>query len=354
MDSTETTWHLILSEKVYKLEISPTKNSRAFNRDLIDFSVEAHNPLDARDRWTTLIGMSLELSEDYPGFNLKIPIRWLLLRFLYHHVCTNSIHILDGPHGEVLKTTDFEDYIGKRINNNQAEEILRTLLLSWVRTFAEEEVELRNLFISTDLSIDTLQMAINSLIFQGHLEKGSNDSYLIKSSILHGIRHVDRNVTQTDDFEKWAGGDHVTLAIVFTDVVGSTALGQELGGELMEKVRQAHFEQTRRLLRKYQGWEIKTIGDSFMVAFHNVANALDFAIELQSNTGHTQIKIRVGIHIGPLQITGNDAYGDTVNFTSRIISSMEGAEVWMSDRAKEDIDLLRADRHHNLKWERLA
>jgi class 3 adenylate cyclase len=159
--------------------------------------------------------------------------------------------------------------------------------------------------------------------------------------------------TQNNDFLQWAGSDFMTLAILFTDVVESTALGQELGGESMEWVRQAHFRQTRKLLRKYRGWEIKTIGDSFMMAFRNVADALDFAIGLHSNTGHGRIKIRVGIHIGPLQIKDNDAYGNTVNFADRIKTLIKSDEIWISDRAKEDIDLLSADRHQNLKWKRL-
>lgn len=158
---------------------------------------------------------------------------------------------------------------------------------------------------------------------------------------------------QISNFKKWAGTDYVTLAIVFTDLVGSTALGQELGGELMERVRQAHFEQTSQLLNKYGGYEIKTMGDSFMVAFNNVANTLDFAIELHSNKGHTKIKIRVGIHIGPVQIKEKDSRGDTVNYAARVISSIEGAEVRMSNRSKEDIDLICADRHHNLRWRQL-
>jgi class 3 adenylate cyclase len=185
---------------------------------------------------------------------------------------------------------------------------------------------------------------------------GANETEIQR--FLNGLDRFLLNIkikigTQFSDLEVWAGGDQVTLAIVFTDMVGSIALGQELGGELMESVRQAHFEQTRRLLHKYQGWEIKTTGDGFMVAFRNVADALDFAIKLISNTGYAKIKIRVGIHIGIVQIKANDAYSDTVNFTSRIIKSIEGAEVRISDRAKEDIDLLRANRHHNLKWEQL-
>jgi len=83
-----------------------------------------------------------------------------------------------------------------------------------------------------------------------------------------------RGEMSTPDSLKWAGDDRVTLAIVFTDVVGSTALGEELKDEPMNQVRRVHFVQSRKLIDQYKGREIKTIGDSFMAAFHAVEKAL--------------------------------------------------------------------------------
>jgi len=161
-----------------------------------------------------------------------------------------------------------------------------------------------------------------------------------------------RGETGTPSFIVWAGGERVTLAIVFTDVVGSTALGNEIGGEQMNEVRRAHFAQGRRLLERHKGREIKTIGDSFMVAFQNVDAALDFALALQSNPGHPQIQVRAGIHVGAMQVEGNDVFGGTVNFAARVVGAIKDAEIWLSDRAKADIDDLRAKRHSTLKWQR--
>ena len=188
--------HLILSDKVYKLNVlPPITGGRAFNRGLIDFRVEGLNPLDSRDRWNTLLGMSEELSDDYPSFRLSIPLEWLVFRFLCHHVRTNSIHILSGPGGEVLKTTNFKDYIGNRTDDDLAEEILRTILSSWVRTIPQEKVEFRDLYVSTDLPIDTLQRAINSLISQNHIEEANHNSFLVKPSIFRGLRASNRTIS---------------------------------------------------------------------------------------------------------------------------------------------------------------
>lgn len=157
--------------------------------------------------------------------------------------------------------------------------------------------------------------------------------------------------THTKSFVDWAGSERVTLAVVFTDVVGSTALENEIGGERMNDVRRTHFSQGRKLLVQHGGREIKTIGDSFMVAFHSVDAALDFAIALHANPGHAQIEVRVGIHVGAMHVEGNDLFGDTVNFAARVVGSIHGAKIWLSGRAMEDITGLRAKRHSKLIWE---
>jgi class 3 adenylate cyclase len=158
--------------------------------------------------------------------------------------------------------------------------------------------------------------------------------------------------TSTKSFQDWAGGEQVTLAIVFTDIVGSTALGEEIRDEAMNEVRRAHFAQSRRLIGQVQGREIKTIGDSFMAAFKCAGAALDYARALQVNTGHPQVQIRAGIHIGPMRVEAGDVFGGTVNFAARVVGAVQDAEIWLSERAKEDIDRLGAGKHKALKWER--
>ena len=158
--------------------------------------------------------------------------------------------------------------------------------------------------------------------------------------------------TSTESFQKWAGGERVTLAIVFTDVVSSTALGEKIRDEAMNEVRRAHFVQSRKLIDQFKGREIKTIGDSFMAAFKCVDSALDYAWALQGNTGHPQVQIRAGIHIGAMQVEEGDVFGGTVNFAARVVGAIKDAEIWLSERAKEDIDRLGSAKHSGLKWER--
>jgi class 3 adenylate cyclase len=158
--------------------------------------------------------------------------------------------------------------------------------------------------------------------------------------------------TSTRSFQDWAGAEQVTLAIVFTDVVDSTALGEEIRDEAMNEVRRAHFAQSRRLIGQFQGREIKTIGDSFMAAFKSAGAALDYARALQGDTGHPQVRVRAGIHIGPMRVEEGDVFGGTVNFAARVVGAIKDTGIWLSERAKEDIDRVGATNHKGLKWAR--
>jgi class 3 adenylate cyclase len=103
----------------------------------------------------------------------------------------------------------------------------------------------------------------------------------------------------SETFREWARDDRVTLAIVFTDIVGATALGRALGDEQMNGVRPAHFGHSRALLAQHARREIKTIGDSVMAVFRSIGAALDDAHALYLDPGHTALQargVRAGIH----------------------------------------------------------
>jgi class 3 adenylate cyclase/DNA-binding NarL/FixJ family response regulator len=144
----------------------------------------------------------------------------------------------------------------------------------------------------------------------------------------------------TPTFLAWARSEFATLAIVFTDIVGFTKLCEELTDSGMKEVRQLHFSRSRELVQRYRGYEVKTIGDSVLAAFRSVQAALNFAVELHRDTGHSLVHIRAAIHFGPMHIEENDVFGGAVNFAGRMVNAIKGSEIWLSDQAKENIDTL--------------
>src|SRR5262249_16905613 len=115
-------------------------------------------------------------------------------------------------------------------------------------------------------------------------------------------------------------------------------------------VLHTHFSHGRQLIEKYAGHEISALGDTLMVAFRTAAEALNFAVEFQADTGDDRVKIRAGIHVGPVHIQEEEAFGTTANYAARVVGMAEGAEIWASDRAKADIDLEKAEVHRYLCW----
>ena len=57
------------------------------------------------------------------------------------------------------------------------------------------------------------------------------------------------------------------VAILFTDIVGSTELSQRLSAEAADDVRRAHFAALRQAVAETGGTEVKNLGDGLMVVF---------------------------------------------------------------------------------------
>jgi len=89
-----------------------------------------------------------------------------------------------------------------------------------------------------------------------------------------------------------------------------------------------------------------------MVAFRSVRMALEYARDLQGKPGHAQVQIRAGVHVGPMRVEENDVFGGAVNFAARVVGAIKGAEVWLSERARADLDRSGTTQHAQLKWER--
>ena len=149
---------------------------------------------------------------------------------------------------------------------------------------------------------------------------------------------------------QWAGAPKATLAIVFTDIVSSAALGNKLGNRAMDDLRRTHFRCATELVNRYGGRVVKTIGDSVMAAFHAASDALDFASAVNCDPGDDRIQVRAGLHVGPVTVEENDVYGATVNYAARVAAATKDAEVWLSNEAKSHVDQEGAPHQVTLRW----
>ena len=114
-------------------------------------------------------------------------------------------------------------------------------------------------------------------------------------------------------------------AIMLTDMVGYSKDMERSENKAYSKLI-VHNEIIRRNLSRFNGKEIKTIGDAFLVRFHSAVDAVKAGQEIQNQLHQynlekqedNQIWIRVGIHLGDIIFSEDDVFGSGVNIAARI------------------------------------
>ncbi|MDA4121172.1 MAG: tetratricopeptide repeat protein [Thaumarchaeota archaeon] len=132
-------------------------------------------------------------------------------------------------------------------------------------------------------------------------------------------------------------GERRLAAIMFTDIVGYTALTQT-NESLAIKLLEKHRKLIRPILSKYRGIEVKTMGDGFLVEFGSALAATECAVEMQkvlheyNGNATEKVLVRVGIHVGDVVHSEGDVLGDAVNIASRIEPLALGGEICISEQ----------------------
>jgi class 3 adenylate cyclase len=127
--------------------------------------------------------------------------------------------------------------------------------------------------------------------------------------------------------------------ILFTDVVGSTAMYAERGDPAAFVEVKRHFVDVFALLRRHRGTLVKTIGDAAMGAFSDPLDAVRAARELHDTfppgRGDCSVRLRVSLHTGPcLAVKLNadiDYFGTTVNVAAKLQALAEAWQIAMSE-----------------------
>ncbi len=114
-------------------------------------------------------------------------------------------------------------------------------------------------------------------------------------------------------------------AIMFTDLVGFTRLGQEDENAAL-LLRREHQALLRPIFAAFGGREVKTLGDGFLVEFASAVESVRCAVEIQraiaarnsARGPEDPLLLRIGLHAGDVVEEDGDVVGDAVNVASRI------------------------------------
>src|SRR4029453_10016119 len=141
-----------------------------------------------------------------------------------------------------------------------------------------------------------------------------------------------------------------TVTFLFTDVEGSTRLLAE-HGEAYADLLAEHRRLLREAFEAHGGVEVDTQGDAFFVAFARAGDAAKAAVAGQEALTATPVRVRIGMHTGEPQQTGEGYVGMDVHRGARIAAAGHGGQVLVSEQAARLLDgvPLRDLGRHRLK-----
>lgn len=191
------------------------------------------------------------------------------------------------------------------------------------------------------------------------LEKSSRDVF-IQKRIIKSLIYNTLPKTIADRIEageKYIADSYKEVTILFLDIKGFTTFAKSKTPEFVLKLLNNLFTEFDIITRKFNGEKIKTIGDSYMLAFgvpEFIENQSDLAVNCgkemiklvkkYSEDIEEQIEVRIGIHKGEViaGVIGKekllyDLWGDTVNIASRMESHGVTNSIQISEAVYKDL-----------------
>ena len=142
-----------------------------------------------------------------------------------------------------------------------------------------------------------------------------------------------------------------TISVLFADVTGSTALGEQLDVESFRRVIGQYFDVAKRCIERHGGTVEKFIGDAVVAVFgvptvheDDALRALRAAADLRGSLGALNeqldrdyavlLQLRIGVNTGEVVVTGDEqlATGDAMNTAARLEQSASPGEILIGER----------------------
>jgi class 3 adenylate cyclase len=185
--------------------------------------------------------------------------------------------------------------------------------------------------------------------------------------LLPWAGEFDPIVDDIEEFVTGTRGEHAATrllaTVLFTDIVDSTVRAAAAGDREWRGVLDEFEFNVARLLARHDGVLVKTTGDGILARFPSPAQGVRCATEMVDAAGRSGLELRAGLHVGEVELRGDDIGGLAVHIASRV-SAMAGAgEVLVTGTVRDLVvgsGIVFDDRgRHNLKgvpdeWQVLA
>jgi class 3 adenylate cyclase len=132
------------------------------------------------------------------------------------------------------------------------------------------------------------------------------------------------------NFAEPSDDDRVLMSILFTDIVGSTALASRLGDVAWRELLARYNRETRMALERSRVRAVRDTGDGVLALFDSAARAVSCALSIVDLAKAHGIEIRAGVHTGEVTVTGDEVRGVAVHEASRVMALAGSSEVLVS------------------------
>jgi class 3 adenylate cyclase len=129
--------------------------------------------------------------------------------------------------------------------------------------------------------------------------------------------------------------DRILATVLFTDIVSSTERAADLGDRRWSELLDRHDSMVRTELERWKGREVKATGDGFLATFDGPGKAISAATAIRQGAHRLGIDIRAGLHVGEVELRGEDIGGIAVHAAARIMSSADPGEILASSTVKD-------------------
>jgi class 3 adenylate cyclase len=155
---------------------------------------------------------------------------------------------------------------------------------------------------------------------------------------LFFVGDTDALVDEIEEFltgaRSGAEGDVLTLTVLFTDIVASTAHQARVGPREWSRLTDHHDAMVRAALLRHRGHEVKTTGDGFLATFDATGKALRCAAEVVAGAKDIGLELRAGVHTGEVEARGDDIAGLAVTIAKRVCDRAGPGQVLVSETVR--------------------
>jgi adenylate cyclase len=143
-------------------------------------------------------------------------------------------------------------------------------------------------------------------------------------------------VLATAGEEDLSADPSVERAVAFTDLEGFTEHTARNGDAAAAQLLAAHYGVAGPIVRSRGGRLVKKLGDGLLMTFPDPAAAVLAVLEL-TECPPEPLRVRAGVHIGPVMQQRADVVGHVVNVAARVTEAAKGGEVVVTRDVREAV-----------------